>query len=424
MKNQFLKFRWVLTTVLALCVTVINISLKAQSGISNARSVALGGAYTALARGVEAPRWNPANLGLSSQDGFHLNLFSVGLGLHNNSFSKHQYDLYNGSFLSPEDKEEILNSIPAEGLRVDFDTEIQALGLSFGTFAFTAAGIATSDFTLSKDIVDLLLNGNELNRRYNLEATEGEGWVISSFGFSTGIPLEIPKFKEFSLGATIKYLKGFGYGKVIEAKSTLTTEIDGVHGSGKVVIDYARGGSGMAFDFGAAAILNQNWSVSFGFHNLLNFISWTSETQRFTYTFTADTISAERAEKNDIDSLFIDSDENIDIQPFSQYLPPELRIGMARTTKRLAIAVDLVQGLKRTAGVSTTPKFALGTEFRLIHFLPLRTGFTFGGKRGFSSAAGFAFDLSFFSLDFAISSKGGMFSGKGLGAAFGWMFRF
>ena len=33
---------------------------------SSARSVAMGGAYTALAKGAEASRFNPANLGLTN----------------------------------------------------------------------------------------------------------------------------------------------------------------------------------------------------------------------------------------------------------------------------------------------------------------------------------------------------------------------
>lgn len=412
------------TVFLILVVAFMSPALQAQSGISNPRSVAMGGAYMAVARGVEAPRWNPANLALSGKNVYHLNLVSVGLGFHNNSFNKQQYDLYNGSYLTPEDKQDILTSIPLQGLRVDFDTEIQVLGVSFGSFAFTAAGMAASDFTLSKDIVDLILNGNELNRVYDVAATQGEGWAASSFGISAGFPITIPAFKEFAIGASLNYLRGFGYAKVIEANSTMTTEIDGIHGSGRVVIDYARGGSGLSVDFGAAAtLLNEKWAVSFGIRNFLNYLNWNSETERFIYTFTTDSLTAEQVEESDFDSIFVDSDETVQIDPFSKSLPPELRIGVARTTNKITFAVDYVQGLTRTAGVSTNPKIALGTEFRLVPFLPLRTGFSFGGKNGLSTSAGFSLDLSIFSLDFAISSKGGMFSGRGLGAAFGWMFR-
>ncbi|MFQ5823305.1 MAG: DUF5723 family protein [bacterium] len=424
MKNRFTKYRVILTTLSVFAVFAKSTLLFAQSGISNARSVAMGGAYTALARGVEAPAWNPANLALSGENIYHFNLISVGVGFHNNSFSKKQYNLYNGRFLTPEDKQNILTSIPSQGLRVDFDTEVQAMSISLGSFAFTATGLAASDFTLSKDIVDLVLNGNEFNRTYNIGATGGEGWGISSFGLSAAFPISIPAFHEFTLGASFKYLKGFAYGKVKEASSTIMTEVDGIHGTGRVVIDRALGGSGLAFDFGTAASLNKKWSMSLSVTNLFNFINWGYETKRFTYAFTADSLSIEKIEDTDIDSVFSDSKQTTDIESFNTTLPSELRLGIARTTKRLLLAVDIVQGLKKRAGVSTTPKIALGTELRLIHFFPMRAGFSIGGKRGFSSSAGFALDFSIFSWDFAVSNQGGLFSGRGLGVAFAWMFRF
>lgn len=423
MKNQFNKYKVILAVISFVTALTTSMTLHAQIGISNARSVAMGGAYTALARGVEAPGWNPANLALSGEKQYRLNLISVGLGFHNNSFSKKQYDLYNGSYLTAEDREDILASIPSQGLRADFDTEVQAMGISVGPFAFTASGLAASDFTVSKDIVDLILHGNELNRVYNVGATDGEGWGIASFALSTAFPISIAMLPEFSVGASIKYLRGFGYGKVKEAASTLLTDIEGIHGAGRVVIDHARGGSGLAVDIGAAGRLNQNWTLSLGISNLFSFINWNKETKRFIYVFTADSLTIENIEETDIDSVFTDSDETVDIESFGSHLPSELRVGVARTTKKLTLAVDFSQGLRKAAGVSTKPRLAVGAELRLIDFLPLRGGVSIGGKRGFSPSIGFGFDFSICSLDFAVSSKGGMFSGRGVGFAFAWMFR-
>lgn len=395
----------------------------AQSGVSNARSVAMGGAYTALARGVEAPTWNPANLGLHGKDVYRLNLLSLGLGIHNNSFDKSDYDLYNGKHLTELDKQNILSAIPDYGLRGDVDSEVQAMGLSIGRFALTSSGLAASSFTLPKDVVDLALNGNELDRNYDIDATDGEGWAVSSFALSTAFGISMPLFREFSVGVSAKYLRGIAYGKVVEAHSSILTDIDGLHTSGQVVIDRAVGGDGYAFDFGAAGALDEHWSLSFALSNVANRINWNNETKRFTYTFNADSLTVQLAGTSDFDSVFVDSDETIDIEPFSTTLPAQLRFGVARTGRKLTLAVDYVQGLKESPGVSTKPRLAFGTELRFIHFLPLRTGFAMGGRNGFTSSAGFAFDFSVFSWDFAVASRGGMFNGKGLTFAFDWMFR-
>lgn len=422
MKKTYFKVK-IGFTILALA---FGSQVLAQSGMSNARSVAMGGAYLAIARGVEAPRWNPANLGLSGERNFNLNLISFGVGFHNNSFSKKQYDLYNGSYLTEQDKQDILSTIPAQGLRVDFDTEVQAMGLSFGQFAFTVTGFASSDFTLSKDLVDLFLNGNELDRVYSINSTAGEGWGMSSFGLSAGFPvaISVPFVSEFSVGGTFKYLRSFGYGKVREANTSFVTGIDGLIGSGRVEIDYAKGGSGVGVDLGAAAVVMHDWHVGLTVRNILNYINWNSEPERFIYAFEIDSLNVKRVEDSDIDSVFVDSDETVAIDPFTTSLPQELRIGVARNMGSILFAVDVVQGLKRSAGVSTTPKLAVGSEWRPVRFLPLRAGFSMGGKNVYSFSAGFGFDASVFALDFAVRSRDGFVSGKGIGAAFNWMFRF
>jgi len=404
-------------------VALITSPACAQTGMSNARSVAMGGAYTALARGIEAPSWNPANLGLSSRRMFRLNFVSLGVGIHNNSFNKKDYDLYNGKSLTAQDKSDILAAIPAYGLQGDIDTEVQAMGINIGRFALTSSGMAASRFIVPKDLVELALYGNELDRTYDIDATDGEGWAVSSFAVSTAFRLSVPMFREFSVGVSAKYIKGLAYGKLVEGRSTALTDINGFHTSGSVVIDRALGGNGYAFDFGAAGAINDNWSVSLGFANVLSSVGWSDRTKRYTYTFNADSLTVELLDGADFDSLFVDSEETVDIDPFSTRLPAQLRFGVARTSRRLTLAFDYLQGLSTTPGVSTKPKLAFGTEYRLIHFLPLRTGFSVGGRNGFSSSVGFAFDFSAFSWDFALASRGGMFNGRGLSFAFDWMFR-
>ncbi|MFQ5649850.1 MAG: DUF5723 family protein, partial [bacterium] len=229
--------------------------------------------------------------------------------------------------------------------------------------------------------------------------------------------------REVAVGVSAKILRGFAYGKVVEASSQIYTDIDGVHSSGRIVIDRALGGSGLAFDLGAATNLNTRWTASLGITNLINSVNWKTETKRLTYTFRADSVSLQKLQDSDIDSVIVDSDEEVDIQPFSTNLPRQLRLGFARTTKRLTIAVDYIQVLSASAAASTNPRLALGGEFRLIGFIPLRAGLAVGGNRGLSSSVGFALDFSIFSWDFAVSSQDGMFSGKGAAFAFDWMFR-
>jgi hypothetical protein len=113
--------------IIGLCVLILLLSggLAWGRGISNARALGMGGAYTAAARGLEAPYWNPANLGLSDGGRYSIGIFGAGVGLKNNSLTLGEYNKYNGSFLDDSDKEFIMNSVPGDGLRrFPRDTEL------------------------------------------------------------------------------------------------------------------------------------------------------------------------------------------------------------------------------------------------------------------------------------------------------------
>ncbi len=61
------------------------VSSEAQN-YANARSLGMGQMYTAVARGLAAPLWNPANLALNDRPPFALGLVGAGLNVRNNSF--------------------------------------------------------------------------------------------------------------------------------------------------------------------------------------------------------------------------------------------------------------------------------------------------------------------------------------------------
>lgn len=392
------------------------------SGLSTPRSVGMGGAYLALARGVESPRWNPANLGLSDHHRFSVNLVSFGVGAGNNSFSKSLYDLYNGTFLDENDKRDILDRVPEKGLGVDSEAEVQVLGLAYKYVALTQTGVIASDLTLAKDFLDLTLFGNELDRRYSFEGSEGQAWAVSSFGLSAGIPVSLSPFREFAVGLSAKYLLGFAYAEVIEARGfLLTTWEKGIETEGGTTLRTAMGGSGVAFDVGVAGTLNERWSVSLSLLNPISTITWSkdAEEQRYAYSQKKDSLFAQDFDEES-DSLFETTDEVKSIGSFGSKLPAELRAGAAYTTKKLIVAFDYTQGFTDGPGVSTTPKLAAGLEYRPVQALPLRAGLSVGGKSGFSPSVGFGFDFGPVDLDFAASYRGGMFAGsKGLSAAFG-----
>jgi hypothetical protein len=94
---------------------------------------------------------------------------------------------------------------------------------------------------------------------------------------------------------------------------------------------------------------------------------------------------------------------------FSTALPTCLRIGAAVQVDDLPfiswfpgsmlLSFEYQQGFNTSPGNSTRPRFALGAEYRLLPFLPLRTGLSFGGIDRFNWAGGFGLDFGAFALN-------------------------
>ena len=67
--------------ILILLLPVVGIS----AGLPSARSVAMGGAFTGMASGIEAARFNPANLGLADHQDRGVELLGIGAKVSNNA---------------------------------------------------------------------------------------------------------------------------------------------------------------------------------------------------------------------------------------------------------------------------------------------------------------------------------------------------
>ena len=381
----------------------------AVPGCPNARSTGMAGAYTALARGVEAPFWNPANLGLSDNRRFSINLLSIGLGLSNNSFSRSLYDIYNGAFLTDADKKDILENIPSGGVRIDISSHIRVIGLSFGSFAFTTSGEVASDLTFSKGYFERLLYGLQPEQTYRFDGTGGKAWAFSTIALSGARRIPVPFFKKFAMGMSFKYLLGLGYGEVVRASGTITTSLEGYRGDGEVLARHALGGRGFAVDWGIAATLEGGWIFSLSMMNVMGQITWDKEVREFwaSSSFFMHPILSEDA---DGDSLMetSDSDTTMTLSSIKTRMPPRLRLGVAKFWKRMILAFDYDQAFVNAPGVVTKAKFSWGLEYKGLKFLPLRTGMSFGGREGKASAVGLGLHLGPLGFDFGVSFPGSL----------------
>src|SRR5512132_3989876 len=100
------------TKLLLLAGLALPSALAAQlPSTFNPRSIALGGAYTSLARGWEAPLSNPAMLAAIGNPGFTLGLPTANFETGSNTYTFGDFRKYANRTLTDADKAYLLNRI-------------------------------------------------------------------------------------------------------------------------------------------------------------------------------------------------------------------------------------------------------------------------------------------------------------------------
>jgi hypothetical protein len=362
----------------------------------------MGGAFTGLAKGTDAGKFNPANLGLSDYRQTGVEIIGLGVDLSNNAFTLGDYNRYTGAFLSDGDKEDILGKIPAEGLKLDADVGANALSIATGQYAFNITGVGVAEINLSREIFELLLNGNTFADTVDVTGSYADAYSYASAGLSYGLPVYHSGARQLAVGATFKYIRGIAIEEVIEMEGTAATFATGFQGNGRLIARTAGGGRGYAMDIGAALRLNRDFTVGARLENLLGSITWDKDAEEHGYIFSFDTMTVDNME----DEGIVSDDYSKGIGSFSTRLPAVLTVGLAKTSGNLLWAVDWEQGLSRKPGVSTTPLISLGVEYLLMGLVPVRAGFATGGHRKTAVSFGSGVQVSAFYLDFALVTSG------------------
>ncbi len=409
-----MKTKIIVIIILVACLIQPHPAQAAQ--FVNARSLAMANSFTSLARNYQTIGVNPANLALSGNSGFSLELASAGAELFNNSFSLSDYNSYNGAYLSQADKDDILAKIPSGGLEGNGGAGASALSFSRGSFAFGVTGEGGAQACLDKQVMELIFNGNTIGDSVDVSNAYGTGVAHADLNLSYGAKLMTTAWGQINWGINLKYIRGFAYMNVEESKGYVATRLDGISSEGAIQVKTSEGGSGFGMDLGFSAEYKNSWIFSLAVTDMISSISWNKNNELNTYIFTWNSLSLENS---DDDSTITSDEIEETIGSFSSSLAPQLSMGASRNYKSLLLSFDYRQGFKNLGNVSTTPEIALGCEARFINSLPLRAGISLGGVDGKAAAVGLGLQLKPFFLDFAYMASGSIIpaGGKGIGLA-------
>ncbi len=417
--------------------------ISAQSvEFSNARSMGMARASMVSARGLDAIGLNPANLGLADRSTFSITMFPMGLHVGTNFISWKKFREYFsgvetdsgriGKYLSDTDKEDILNSIPGGIAKFNGGATITLFALTYideplGGFAFTVNERMGASATIPNDYLRLLFYGNPVGSKYEFSGTGGSLQWMREYAMHYGrsVPV-IPGLTSLSAGISLKLLHGFVFGGIddfsgmIQTDSTSALSADLRYRSRRALIyavsDTTQGvtgffpapaGTGFGMDLGVAARIGQAFSAGVSVTDIGG-ITWTRNAREFhTDAHVSITDPTSQAERDSITDAFKTTEYSL--ESFRTELPTVLRIGVAVDVQllpmmkampgRMVVELDYIQGLNSSVGNTTSPRFALGVDYHIISWLPVRTGFAFGGNERIHWGLGGGLNFDNFDLE-------------------------
>ncbi len=448
------------------------LNVSAQQ-IASARLVSLGGLSTAVSADVDAIGTNPANLVALSMGDVVVEIAPVSvragtdfltLGLYNDYFTgTGQVDSRGkaiGTYLTPSDKQTILDAFPGGVGKVLSDVNVRDLGVAIRGLDF-ALGFAVDDragarASLPNSFVLFALNGNLPGTTFSWNNISSESWWYRSYNADIAFRLPdiiaVPKdiARDFDAGIGVKFVTGMGYVTAHTMNSSLHTDssnysydvnlgFDGLRAGilsnavskaiksevGDTTMKFnpfAPAGTGFGFDLGGSTKVLDFIKVGVSLTDI-GWISWTKNTMKasgdtsFTFSgFSPKQEGVPNATSN-VDSLnnafknFFKARDSV-ASSFTTPLPTRLNIGasvnldelLPELPGQLLVAIDYHQGFNNSLGNSTVPEFILGAEWKPIDLIPIRTGIGFGGAYGFRWALGFGVDLPFWDIDLGVGT--------------------
>lgn len=384
--------------------------------------MALADAYSCMAFGVDAVSFNPANLSYKLPYPVTVKLLGIGGFVANNAFTVDDYNYFNGRYLTDADKSKFLKAIPDKGLSVSSLTQLQTLGFSYKQFAFSATVIAGGQSSFARELFEVALFGNELNRAYTFTPASGKAIALAEYAVSHGIslPIKTPAIFHWGVGYTLKYFQGYSVYQIDDSLARTLTTIAEASAAGSFFSRQAKGGGGFGIDIGT--VLNVKKSrFSLAVQNAYSTLKWDKKAEQTRLSFKLDETNIENVfvENAQIDSLFSTTDTTMATAPFQSTVAPTLRFGFLHPFSRVRVSAEYIRPFEKSALYQTGARLGLGLEYQPLRTVQLRAGLAAGKDFGFAHSYGVGFLLGVLRWDLAFQLHEGMLpmSSKGMSFA-------
>ena len=413
-----------------------------------------------LLRNLDAVGYNPANMALSGNHDYSINFFPISVAFEN-SYKKEFYDNFVGAggdnSWSPSDINSILAELDDTGYwRINNRAKVGVIGFSLGTEAYNLNINTVQDVTIPKELLELVLVGNEFDREYKFDDLDAEYFSYASLEYSFSEKLDFLSFNkiftEVTVGATFRYMFGFpgpdtpepqnpnndinpayfklsnidGYFLANDVTGPNSIDSGATSYKGTVDILKSEAGHGIGVDLGAAVKVTNDITIGMSVTNIISGISWYQNNKVYRYNFEMYGLHINQLEN--IEDALTDIDTTFAVGKIFTSIPTEVNIGFAwnfdyENGQKVVWTAAYNQGFVYRQASTIMPKVSTGISYTPIDWFTLRSGITGGGDSYFESAIGFSLEFAHYSFDFGVEGKhlyGA--SSKGLGIAIGQKF--
>lgn len=385
----------------------------------SARSIGLGDDFVVVG-GAEALYGNPALVNLEGKK-FLLEFSATG-GFWNN--------LFRNDYISEGDKDKLLDIAEKNGLLLGAEAN-PGLKMAIGPVLLFTEGRGQGLLRVSKDYAELLLKGNELERTYKLEGSNG----VMAFYLDSGINYshrlsdkQVESLNEAMnndalqldncyVGISYHYLQGaffkyeasgeFGLGFDEEGVGEITGSDGAVALYYTEIEEFADLARGHAFDIGVYADLNERYSLGFSILNI------------------GGSMKVDRVREERLDFVYNEEKEEWELNDTSDqefYLEKENIMQLPLIVK-MGGKMEVIDGLDLLANYTissyrdsiykkglTEHRWTLAAEFDRLQFLPLRAGLSYSTlESNLALSAGLGIHLGPLHLDLGVSDLTGLF---------------
>jgi hypothetical protein len=226
----------------------------------------------ALATGYEAVEQNPAQLGLPGTARASVRFVNFAMQAANNAIELGDYGRYiiRPTWLTQSDKDQLLSRLGTAPLLLRINSDLR---LAYGQFYFLGAGASYSARTAEsypKELFDIVLNGNEPNRRYDLS-----GWGANTLSFCrVSLAGGWAVNRMIRTGVGLSWLKGTRYSLTTISTGDLLTTPYAITGFSHQTRLEADGGDGFGLTLGSSLRMSDHWRAGLTLRDLIAGIWW------------------------------------------------------------------------------------------------------------------------------------------------------